>query len=230
MNKKLFVSVLLLMLCLSFVLAGCRGKSDGETIGETTGDAGEVTTDPTEDLETEPPEETEEEEYSIPAGIMKPHPNGANGNTGIYFTMEPNDVPADSEWSTEFRPVSGSVIQLFRDGETYNVANHMTGMVLKYSDTNYYLKTEEWLNRKYFPLQNGDVLKIEGDFRNATLGVRFTIDTTYILYEEGLVFFGTEYPDDSVGAKVINVGPFTEHVNGMNPNGFYACAPGNSAR
>ena len=233
MNKKLFVSILLLLVCLSLVLAGCRGKSNGETIGETTGDAGEVTTvpvtDPTEDLETEPPEETEEEEYSIPAGIMKPHPNGANGNTGIYFTMDPNDVPADSEWSTEFRPVSGSVIQLFRDGETYNVANHMTGMLLKYSDTNYYLKTEEWLNRKYFPLQSGDVLKIEGDFRNATLGIRFTVDTTFILYEEGLVFFGTEYPDDSVGAKVVNVGPFTEHVNGMNPNGFYACAPENRA-
>ncbi len=225
MNKKIFVSILLL-LCLSLVLVGCRGKSNEENNGETNP---VPTVAPTEDLETEPPEETEEEEYSIPAGIMKLHPNGANGNTGIYFTMEPNDVPVDTTWSTEFRPVTGSVVQLFRDGETYNVANHMTGMVVKYSDTGYYLRTEEWMNRKYFPLQSGDVLKIEGDFRNSTLGVRFTIDTTYILFEEGLVFFGTEYPDDSVGARVINVGPFTEHINGMNPNGFFACAPENSA-
>ena len=225
MNKKIFVSILLL-LCLSLVLVGCRGKSKGETNGETNPIP---TVAPTEDLETESPEETEEEEYCVPAGIMKAHPNGANGNTGIYFTMEPNEVPADSSWSTEFRPASPSVIQLFRDGETYNVGNHLTGMVVKYSDTNYYLKTEEWINRNYFPLQNGDVLKIEGDFRNGTLGIRFTVDTTYILYDEGLVFFGTEYPDDSVGARVVNVGPFTEHVNGMNPNGFYACAPENRA-
>ena len=228
MKYAMRILLLLLVLSLCLAVAGC--KEDAVETAPTTEPATDPATEPveTEPIE-EPPEETEEPPYSIPAGIMKPHANGANGNTGIYFTMEPNDVPADSTWKTEFRPVTASAVQLYRDGEVYNVANYMTGMIVKYSDTDYYLKTEEWANRKYFPLQSGDVLKIEGDFSNATLDVRFTIDTTYILYEEGLVFFGTEYPDDSVGAKVIEVGPFTEHPNGMNPNGFYACAPENSA-
>ena len=231
MKKSMRILLLLLALTLCVFAAGCKKEAE-----ETTPPVTQPATIPaTEPVETEPPtepEEIEEPEETIPAieaGIMKTHPNGANGNTGIYFTMDPNDVPADSSWATEFRPETLATVQLFRGGETYDVANYMTGMIVKYSDTDYYLKTEEWVNRKYFPLQNGDVLKIEGNFTNATLGVRFAIDTTYILYDEGLVFFGTEYPDDSVGATVVNVGPFTEHMNGMNPNGFYACAPKNSA-
>ena len=220
------ILLLLLALSLSLLVTGCRKETVEETVPPST----EPTTVPvTEPEEPEEPEETIEEPYSIPVGAMKPHPNGANGNTGIYFKLEPNEVPADNTWATEFRPRNASVVQLYRDGEVYDVANPMTGMIVKYSETDYYLKTEEWANRKYFPLQSGDVLKIEGDFKNATLDISFRIDTTYILFDEGLVFFGTEYPDESVGAKVIEVGPFTEHPNGMNPNGFYACAPGNSA-
>ena len=219
--------ILLLLLALSLCLfvAGCKEEVVEETVPSGT----EPVTVPVTEPEEEEEEEFIEEIYSIPVGAMTAHPSGANGNTGIYFKLEPNEVPADSTWATEFRPRNAAVVQLYRDGEVYNVANPMTGMIVKYSDTDYYLKTEEWANRKYFPLQSGDVLKIEGDFKNATLDISFRIDTTYILFEEGLVFFGTEYPDDSVGAKVINVGPFTEHPNGMNPNGFYACAPGNSA-
>ena len=226
MKNAMRILLLLLALSLCLMVAGCKDKSVEETVP--TG------TEPVTVPVTEPEEEEEEEEfieeiYSIPVGAMQPHPNGANGNTGIYFKLEPNEVPADNTWATEFRPRNASVVQLYRDGEVYDVANPMTGMIVKYSETDYYLKTEEWANRKYFPLQSGDVLKIEGDFKNATLDISFRIDTTYILFDEGLVFFGTEYPDESVGAKVINVGPFTEHPNGMNPNGFYACAPGNSA-
>lgn len=225
--KLLVLLVMVLSLCLPFV--GCRNTQSDVPEQTTTEPSGQQAT--TEDTSMQEPTTTEAEEDDEPvilqAGVMKKHMKGKNGDLGIYFTMEPNEIPIDTSWKTEFRPTSKDAIKLIRDGETYEIGKTAAGMVIKFSETEYYLKLEEWLIRDYFPVRNGDIIVVDGIFRNAAVGVMFQIDTSYIQISEGLVFFSTEYPSSS-GVNVKYVGSPTSHPNGKTTDGIYFKLPKNS--
>ncbi len=217
--KLLVLTVLVISLCLPF--AGCKetpAEEPGQTTTVPTTDPVPEQTDP-EPSETQP-QETDPEPVILQAGTMSKHMKGKNGDAGIYFMMEPNEIPADSSWETEFRPTSKNAVQLFRNGEVYDIGTTAAGMIIKYSDTEYYLKLEQWLLKDYFPIRDGDILKIEGIFRNAAIDVMFQIETSYIQVSEGLVFFSTEYPEGS-GVNVKYVGNPTSHPNGKTSDGIY---------
>ena len=215
--KILVLATLVLSMCLPF--AGCRKTPSGDGEQITTGPATDTQPDQTEPGPSQPTE-PDEEPVILQAGAMKKHMKGKNGDMGIYFMMDPNDVPVDTSWATEFRPTSKSAIQLIRGGETYDIGKTAAGMIIKYSETEYYLKLEEYLIREYFPVRNGDILKIEGIFRNAAVDTMFQIDTSYIQISEGLVFFSTEYPEGG-GVSVKYVGHPTSHPNGKTADGIY---------
>ncbi len=217
--KLLILIVLVISMCMPF--SGCKNTQTGEPEQTTTQpatDPAQEQTDP-EPTETQP-QETDPEPVILQAGTMSKHMKGKNGDAGIYFMMEVNEIPADSSWETEFRPTSKNAVQLFRNGEVYDIGTTAAGMIIKYSDTEYYLKLEQWLLRDYFPIRDGDILKIEGIFRNAAIDVMFQIETSYIQVSEGLVFFSTEYPEGS-GVNVKYVGNPTSHPNGKTSDGIY---------
>ena len=215
--KILVLATLVLSMCLPF--AGCRKTPADNAEQTTTAPVTDTAPEQTNPQTTEPTE-PDEEPVILQAGAMQKHMKGKNGDTGIYFKMDLNDVPVDTSWVTEFRPTSKSAIQLIRGGETYDIGRTAAGMIIKYSDTDYYLKLEEYLLREYFPVRNGDILKIEGIFRNAAVDTMFQIDTSYIQISEGLVFFSTEYPTGG-GVSVKYVGNPTSHPNGKTADGIY---------
>ena len=220
-NKKLWsliaiLMVLALSLSLLFVLRGCMESPAEDSTPSTV----ETTEAPTEE-QTEPTQEpvpTEEEPNIIQAGTIQKHEKGKSGDVGIYFKMEPNDVPVDTSWATEFRPTTKNAIQLIRDGEVYDIGKTAAGMVIKYSETEYFLKLEEFLIRDYFPIQNNDIIVLNGVFRH--MDTMFQIDTSYMLVSEGLVFYSTEYPEGG-GVNVKYVGHPTSHPNGKTSDGIY---------
>ena len=99
MKNAMRILLLLLALSLCLFVAGCKEEAVEETVPSGTEPVTVPVTEPEEEGEEEE-EEFIEEIYSIPVGAMQPHPNGANGNTGIYFKLEPNEVPADNTWAT----------------------------------------------------------------------------------------------------------------------------------
>ena len=215
--KILVLATLVLSMCLPF--AGCRKTPADNAEQTTTAPVTDTAPEQTNPQTTEPTE-PDDEPVILQAGAMQKHMKGKNGDLGIYFKMDLNDVPVDTSWVTEFRPTSKSTIQLIRGGETYDIGRTAAGMIVKYSDTDYYLKLEEYLLREYFPVRNGDILKIEGIFRNAAVDTMFQIDTSYIQISEGLVFFSTEYPTGG-GVSVKYVGNPTSHPNGKTADGIY---------
>ena len=217
--KLLILIVLVISMCVPF--SGCKNTQTGEPEQTTTQPATDPVQEQTDPEPTETqPQETDPEPVILQAGTMSKHMKGKNGDLGIYFMMEVNEIPADSSWETEFRPTSKNAVQLFRNGEVYDIGTTAAGMIIKYSDTEYYLKLEQWLLRDYFPIRDGDILKIEGIFRNAAIDVMFQIETSYIQVSEGLVFFSTEYPEGS-GVNVKYVGNPTSHPNGKTSDGIY---------
>lgn len=217
--KLLVLIVLVISMCVPF--SGCKNTQTGEPEQTTTQPATDPVQEQTDPEPTETqPQETDPEPVILQAGTMSKHMKGKNGDAGIYFMMEVNEIPADSSWETEFRPTSKNAVQLFRNGEVYDIGTTAAGMIIKYSDTEYYLKLEQWLLRDYFPIRDGDILKIEGIFRNAAIDVMFQIETSYIQVSEGLVFFSTEYPEGS-GVNVKYVGNPTSHPNGKTSDGIY---------
>ena len=217
--KLLVLIVLVVSMCVPF--SGCKNTQTGEPEQTTTQPATDPVQEQTDPEPTETqPQETDPEPVILQAGTMSKHMKGKNGDAGIYFMMEVNEIPADSSWETEFRPTSKNAVQLFRNGEVYDIGTTAAGMIIKYSDTEYYLKLEQWLLRDYFPIRDGDILKIEGIFRNAAIDVMFQIETSYIQVSEGLVFFSTEYPEGS-GVNVKYVGNPTSHPNGKTSDGIY---------
>lgn len=225
--------LMLLVLALCVFAAGCK-KTDETTTPQQTQSPSAESTEP---VETQPsagqekptePEEEEPTEFVIDAGVMKTHPKGKNGDLGIYFTMEENDIPVDATWVTEYRPTAPGAILLYRNGETLKIGNTATGMIIKFSETEYYLKLEQWNIRDNFPIRDGDVIKVEGEFWNAGLEVTFKIQTSHILISEGLVFFSEEYPDENAGVSVINAGAMSSHPNGKTTDGIYFTMEKNS--
>ena len=109
------------------------------------------------------------------------NPDGSANDGGLYFTLEENDVIFTTDWATQYKPVSADVIKVIRNGQETNVANPDAAMIIKYSETDYYLQF--WpITLK--PMQAGDVMIVEGKFKNASNGSVLNITKTYILFNE----------------------------------------------
>ena len=137
-------------------------------------------------------------DQTIQTGHMTSHPNGWNtqNNKGMYFTLTSNDIPYSDDWQTFYYPTTADNIQLIRDGVTVDIAQTDREYIVKYGDTDYYLKLEKWTIGDHFPLVPGDVLIVGGDFTNAITGVDFSIATTYITIGENYsLTFSEEAPE-----------------------------------
>ena len=163
------------------------------------------------------------------AKAMSSHTNGG-GATGFYYTMEDNGAAYDSNWSVEYIPTSADNVKLTRGSETVSVGNTGAGTIVKFSATEYYFKTEGWMNSTYFPLQDGDVLTISGAFVGNTFKrVTVNIAETKVTYSGGAFTFSTP--------TVHEAGQMYTHENGVNLNeyegngfGFYFRTDANSAK
>ncbi len=149
-------------------------------------------------------------DFSSEAKPMTSHTNGGNA-TGFYYTMEDNGAAYDSNWSVEYIPTSADNVKLTRGSETVSVGNTGAGTIVKVSATEYYFKTEAWMNSTYYPLQDGDVLTISGAFVGNTFKkVTVNIVETKVTYSGDAFTFSTP--------TVHEAGQMYAHGNGVNAN------------
>ena len=128
-----------------------------------------------------------------------------NKETGFYFETPKNDAAYNDNWSVAYMPDLASNVQLTRGGVTYDVGkyDYSGGVFKKLGEGSYYFDTGAYLNAN-FPMQEGDVLTIQGTFRNSTCSI--TIEKTNVTYKNG------NYEFDS--ATVYQVGKMVSHENG----------------
>lgn len=197
--KKL-IAILLACLMLVSVLAACGPKDTTESNDPSS----ETPSSDTPSSEApEPSSGTPSEEATEPsteasgpriveAGALNKHENGwyqnlDNGTDGVYFNLWANDIPADETWAVRYASTGEDNFTIIRDGETiYDV----DCMVLKFSNTEYFLICDPWLLGSHSPLRAGDVLVLQGDFVDYDTGWGIHFDTTYITLkgENGAVF------------------------------------------
>ncbi len=132
---------------------------------------------------------------------------GSNWNSDlINFAVNANTAPYNDDWSVEYVPASNANIKLIRDGQTVNIANTGAGTVIKTSQSNCLLKLEQWVIGDVYPIREGDVLVVEGEFKNASNGYSMVIDKTYIVIGSKAndeVTFTAQYAETDFGAVVL---------------------------
>lgn len=164
MRKKV---LLLVALSLAFCMtAGCSGEKKQPT--ETATDYVEETT----------------VSSVLQAGRVSDDPRGwiqkDTGEQGLYFQLKENEIPADQTWSVRYEPVSVRGLHLIRLGQRFDIS----GRLVKFSDTEWYLCLDPWLMEGHGALQAGDVIALQGKFQNTDNGLKIQFDTTYITLEE----------------------------------------------
>ena len=133
---------------------------------------------------------TAEKMEIIEAGYMYAHPYATNTTSGLHFSMNENGATFAEDWSVEYSAITVDAVQLIRGGQTFNVGNMNAGTLVKFSATEYYIKFEDWINEN-FPLQNGDVIVVDGLFKCKASDDIIQISASYIRVEEteaGCVF------------------------------------------
>lgn len=160
------------------------------------------------------------------AGQMYSHDNGGTAN-GIYFTMTANDIPYNGDWSLEYKPISSDCIKLTRGGTTTSIGITDRGTIIKYGETDYYLKLEAWTIGDYAPLQNGDIITVSGQFVERDSGGNpFSITETVITYSNELYLFNSE----EVEAPTVYEGGYMfRHDGGGSGTGFHFTMAENDA-
>jgi hypothetical protein len=98
---------------------------------------------------------------------------------------------------------------MIRDGVTYTVGHKARETIVKVTETNYIF--EFWVLADHKPVQDGDILIVEGKFTNAASGTVLNISKTYVAMNEGLAAFSTEYPTEMPKANVIEAGVMEKH-------------------
>ena len=148
--------------------------------------------------EEEQPEEEEpkaEEPKKIEAGAMQADAerNALDENGGFYFTMDKNDIPLNEDvdedgnslaWNNTFAPTADDCIVIIRGEDEIHVGIPENAVLVKYSETGYYLKTASGEEKLLADaLKPGDVIVIRGDFTNG--------NTTFTV-AESLIFVGED--------------------------------------
>ncbi len=140
---------------------------------------------------------TEEKIEVTQAGYLYAHPYAGGSATGVHFSMAANDSTFNEDWSVEYIPLDEACIKLIRGGQTINVGNPGAGTIVKFRETEYYLKAENWINGN-FPLQNGDVIVVDGLFKcNASDDV-IAISASYIRVEETVEGYSFKFLNPNV--------------------------------
>lgn len=162
-KKVLLLVVLSLVFCMT---TGCSGEK--KPSAETTTDYVEESTVPS----------------ILQAGQVSDDPRGwiqkDTGEQGLYFQLEKNEIPADQTWSVRYEPVAVRGLHLIRLGQRLDIS----GRLVKFSDTEWYLCLDPWLMEGHGALQAGDVIALQGKFQNTDNGLKIQFDTTYITLEE----------------------------------------------
>lgn len=207
MKKLLALTLALLMVVCMF--AAC-GDNSGSANNDNKGTEPAPTDAPTQPDATEPPatdaptepDPTEAESNVITAGTLSNHENGweveawNEGASGVYFNMWANDLPYESDWSLRYQPHSGEVVKLIREGEVYPIGGPGMELLVKFGPNGYCLCFDKWITQELFPLQEGDVVIIEGDFSNPLNGYTIHFDKTYVqLKVGGITKFTTTAPE-----------------------------------
>ena len=154
----------------------------------------------TADFSTTMPEPAPEPTI-VNAGAMQADSRGKSSE-GLYFKLSANDAPFNPDWTESYTPASVDCIKLIRDGRTYSIGNIAAGTIIKYSETEYYLKTEKWMMSDFYPIRDGDILLVEGNFLDAKGETALSFSSNYISMEYGSATFSETYPDGSAFNKV----------------------------
>ena len=161
----------------------------------------------------------------IQAGVMEAdsgHPSLNNGS--FYFTMANNAIPYDAGWSNEFYATSADVIKLIRGGGTeasaVAIAQTSPGRApfIKYSQSGYYFNgSDAWHLGSSAPLQNGDILIVEGQFTDGE--TTFNVSKSVVVIgSDGSLTFTDEVPAPPIQAGVMEIN--SEHAS-LNNGSFY---------
>ena len=154
----------------------------------------------TADFSTTMPEPAPEPTI-VNAGAMQADSRGKSSE-GLYFKLSANAAPFNPDWTESYTPASADCIKLIRDGRTYSIGNIAAGTIIKYSETEYYLKTEKWMMSDFYPIRDGDILLVEGNFLDAKGETALSFSSNYISMEYGSATFSETYPDGSAFNKV----------------------------
>lgn len=194
--KKLLALTLALLMALT-LFAACGDQNDSTEPNETPAN---VEQNPTDPQVTDPEPTDAPANYSVIEKLNK-HENGwvqntwGNGSYGVYFNAKSNEAPySEGENYVYYRPVSEDCILLVRDGETYELGNPFFDFLHKESRTAYYLRLEEWMVSDYFPIVNGDMIIVEGDFINEDNGHTIHINKAYITFAGDMAKFSQTDP------------------------------------
>ena len=156
----------------------------------------------------------------IEAGVLAGSDAGRT-DTGIYCTMDANEAPYLTDWTLAYKPTAESCVKLVRGDETFPVARPVAEILVKYDETKYYLKTEAYTMGDSMPLQEGDILIVEGDFINEAENVILNITASYIRIENGQAVFYTEYPTDDPVTEIIEAGIMHRSDKAPASDGFF---------
>ena len=154
----------------------------------------------TADFSTTMPEPAPEPTV-VNAGAMQADSRGKSSE-GLYFKLSANAAPFNPDWTESYTPASADCIKLIRDGRTCSIGNIAAGTMIKYSETEYYLKTEKWMMSDVYPIRDGDILLVEGNFLDAKGETALSFSSNYISMEYGSATFSETYPDGSAFNKV----------------------------
>jgi len=137
---------------------------------------------------------------TVNAGLMQSHSN-SHGDYGIYFKLDANAAPY-SGWDYEYTQTSADNLKLIRNGEETSIGFGGRPLIVKYGETDYYLKLEKWSvgdiygqNGGTAPITTDDMLIVEGDFFNTTENVTLNVTKSYIYYDGGKWVCSTETPN-----------------------------------
>ena len=155
----------------------------------------------------------------VPVGSLQSSVHGWS-NGGIYATMPANDAYfVQDDWGIEYTPVNADVIKLVRGGETTSVGVPGNGALIKFTATDYYLKTQnQTISGDVLPLQDQDYLIVDGRFYHPATGNVMYISKTYIYNNGGTLEFSTTEPVLPVSC---DVGVLQAHNAGAGGGGIY---------
>ena len=133
--------------------------------------------------------------YNMPF-FSTSYPSGPNLNTvkagtfsqdaramtkdGLYFNLAKNAASYNEDWSLRYSPLESANVKLIRDGQTIDIGIPNRGMIVKFSETEYYLETNAWSLGSEMPLQQGDILVLSGKFISSSADTLLELDETYI--------------------------------------------------
>ena len=198
MKKLLALTLVLLMTVSMFAACGEEAAPATEPATEPTT---EPATEPTTEPATEPTTEPVDEKYIVIDKLNK-HENGwnqdvwGNGSHGVFFSLKTNDAPFEIEGTPAYYDaVDYDVVKLYRDGEVYEIGTPNRDNLSKVDKNGYYLRLEEWIIEEYFPIVNGDVILVEGDFVNADSGYTLHFEPVYMIFNGDMVKFSYTAPE-----------------------------------